>query len=151
MATLFLICGLPGAGKTTLSKELEADIPALRLCPDEWILDIFGPEIDRATFDAVRDSIENVLWKLAARVLTLGQDVILEYGFWALEEREDYRARAEALGATVILRYVTASPDELWRRIEKRNEQLPPGYRNTRVEIDEWLKVFQPPTAEEFR
>jgi predicted kinase len=35
MATLFLICGLPGAGKTTLAKEIELARPALRLCPDE--------------------------------------------------------------------------------------------------------------------
>ena len=37
MATLFLICGLPGAGKTTLARQLEATHAALRLCPDEWI------------------------------------------------------------------------------------------------------------------
>jgi predicted kinase len=37
MATLFLICGLPGASKTTLAKQLEASRSALRLCADEWI------------------------------------------------------------------------------------------------------------------
>src|SRR5579872_2914462 len=103
MPTLILICGLPGAGKTTLAKKLEQEIPALRLCPDEWIIDIYGPDIDRATLDAARDPVEAALWKLAERALILGLNVIVEYGFWAREERESFRARAETVGAMVEL------------------------------------------------
>ena len=33
--TLVLICGLPGAGKTTLAKQIERDLPAVRLTPDD--------------------------------------------------------------------------------------------------------------------
>ncbi len=29
------MCGLPGAGKTTLAMRLEREIPAMRMCPDE--------------------------------------------------------------------------------------------------------------------
>ena len=123
----------------------------MRLCPDEWILGIYGPDIDRATFDAARDPVEVALWKLAERALTLGLDVIVEYGFWSREEREFFRTRAETVGATVDLRFVDAPPDELWRRIEERNKDLPPAYRNHREELDAWLKVFQPPTEDEFR
>jgi adenylylsulfate kinase-like enzyme len=35
-AIVYLIVGLPGAGKTTHAKELEISAPALRLTPDEW-------------------------------------------------------------------------------------------------------------------
>ena len=34
---LVLICGLPGAGKTTAARRLADDLPALRLCADEWM------------------------------------------------------------------------------------------------------------------
>lgn len=37
MPTLFLMCGLPGSGKTTLAKQLERERSALRLTPDEWL------------------------------------------------------------------------------------------------------------------
>ena len=48
MATLFLICGLPGAGKTTLAKQLERERPALRLTPDEWIAPLLADaSVDR--------------------------------------------------------------------------------------------------------
>jgi len=51
MATLFLICGLPGSGKTTLAKQLELAHSALRLCPDEWIATLMGDVTDTAELD----------------------------------------------------------------------------------------------------
>ncbi|MDA0233194.1 MAG: AAA family ATPase [Chloroflexi bacterium] len=33
--TLHLVCGLTGAGKTTLARQLEPDLPALRLAADD--------------------------------------------------------------------------------------------------------------------
>ena len=44
MPTLFLTCGLPGSGKTTLAKRIEQERPALRLTADEWLFALFGPE-----------------------------------------------------------------------------------------------------------
>ena len=41
-ADVFLIVGLPGAGKTTRAKELESTASALRLTPDEWQIALFG-------------------------------------------------------------------------------------------------------------
>ena len=34
---LSLVCGLPGAGKTTLARALERRLRAVRLCADEWM------------------------------------------------------------------------------------------------------------------
>ncbi|MFE0150582.1 AAA family ATPase [Nonomuraea sp. NPDC059007] len=36
-ALLIVLCGLPGSGKTTLARRLAAELPAVRLCPDEWL------------------------------------------------------------------------------------------------------------------
>src|SRR5258708_6891083 len=95
MPTLFLMCGLPGAGKTTRAKQIEQERNALRLTPDDW-LEALGIDF----FDeGKRAAVEALQWEIAARALTLGIDVILDFGFWSREERHDFQTRAKALGA----------------------------------------------------
>ena len=150
MATLFLICGLPGSGKTTLAKQLELSRPALRLSPDEWIAPLLSDVSDTVELDRLRSPVEAVQWEVAQRVLTLGLDVVLEWGFWSRAERASYRSQAEALGARVELRYLQVGRNELWARLSKRNAHLPPGtFAVTEAQLDLWLSWFQPPTPDE--
>lgn len=146
MATVHLICGLPGAGKTTLAKQLERDLPAVRLAPDEWMARIVGNGYD----EAKRAAVEAVQWELAARLLSLGVDVTLENGFWSRADRDDFRARAAAVGAGVRLHFLDVPRDELWRRLAARNAALPPDtFRITEAQLDLWSTWFEPPTPDE--
>ena len=122
--TLFLMCGLPGSGKTTLARQLEHEHSALRLTPDEWLGAIFGPN---RVPDDQRDALEALQWGVAVRMLSLGVNVVLDWGLWTRSEREEYRARAEALGARVELRFLDVPLDELCARLRARNADLPPG------------------------
>ena len=150
MAILFLICGLPGAGKTTLAKQLELSQSALRLCPDEWITSILADVTDTFEMDRLRTPVESVQWEVAKRALTLGVNVILENGFWSREERARYRSQAEALGAQVQLIYLDVERDELWARLSKRNQNVPQGsFAVSEDQLDLWLSWFEPPTADE--
>jgi len=150
MATLFLMCGLPGADKTTLAKRLERERPALRLSPDEWIAPLLRDAADTDERDRLRAPVESLQWEVAVRALALGVDVVLDWGFWSREERESYRARAEALGARVEVRFLDAGRDELRARLSRRNADLPPGtFAVTEAELDRWRAWFEPPSAEE--
>lgn len=150
MATLFLICGLPGAGKTTLAKQLEQTQAALRLCPDEWIAELLVDVNDTAEMDRLRAVVEAIQWRMAKRLLVLGTSVILENGFWSRTERASYRAQAEALGARVELHYLDVPQDELWARLAQRNANLPPGtFAVTKEQLALWWSWFEPPTQEE--
>lgn len=145
-----LICGLPCSGKTTLAKALELEHSALRLSPDEWIIRLYGSDISGEALDAARDPVETALWELAARVLVLGLDVILEYGFWSQSEREDFRKRAAQLGARSELYFTDTPEEELLRRLAKRNAQLPPGtFWIDEARLRSWLRLFEPPSAKE--
>jgi predicted kinase len=150
MPTLFLICGLPGAGKTTLAKQIESSRPALRLCPDEWIASLLADVNDQAELDRLRSPVESIQWEVAKRTLTFGVDVVLEWGFWSRAERNRYRTQAEALGAKVEIQYLAVSRDELWTRLSRRNANLPPGtFVVTEAQLDLWLSWFEPPTVDE--
>jgi predicted kinase len=150
MATLYLICGLPGSGKTTLAKQLEKKHNALRLCPDEWIAQILEDPNDRTEMDRLRDIIESIQWGVAKRSLVLGMNVILEYGFWSRRERIRFRTEAESLGAHVELHFLNVKLHELIRRIEKRNTELPAGtFHVSREELLLWARSFEPPTEDE--
>ncbi|WP_218134005.1 AAA family ATPase [Lentzea fradiae] len=117
MPRLILLCGLPCAGKTTLAKRLEREVPAVRLCPDEWISDLGVDLFD----EAFRDRLERRFRRLARDLLLLGQDVVLEFGFWSRAERDELRDMARALGVPVQLRFLDVPFDELVRRLDVRN------------------------------
>lgn len=152
MATLFLMCGLPGSGKTTFAKQLERERRALRLTPDEWIGRLFGTDLTPPTLDWCRDPVESLQWMVAERALSLGINVILDFGFWTRGEREGFRARATALGARCEVCFLDVPRPVLAARLAARNADLPPyTFRVTEAQLDLWLSLFEPPTPDELR
>jgi predicted kinase len=147
--TLYIMVGLPGSGKTAKAREIEADCGALRLTPDEWIVSLYGTELDRRRRDAVRAPVEALQWQVAKRALSLGCSVVLDWGFWSRAERAEYRREAEVLGATVRTVFLDASPEELWARISRRDESVAGTLRITRAELEDWSNSFERPTEEE--
>ena len=150
MATLHLMVGLPCSGKTTLAQKLEHELPALRLTPDEWHIRLFGQDVEEPEHDARHSLIEAILWNIASRALELGTNVILDFGIWAREEREDYRSRAKHLGAGSEVHYLEVSEDELLRRLEERNSRpSQESFFISEEAMKPWIAFFQKPTPDE--
>src|SRR3990170_3800191 len=142
--------GLPFSGKTTLARKLEQECSALRLNIDEWHVLLFGQNAKEPEHDARHSLIEATLWKIASRALELGTNVILDFGFWAREEREEYRLRAKRLGASSEVHFLDVPDGELLRRLAVRNSQ--PSQENFHISeesMKSWIEFFQKPTLEE--
>ena len=150
MATLHLMVGLPCSGKSTLAQKLEREQSALRLTTDEWHIHLFGQDAEEPEHDARHVLIEAMLWNVASRALELGTNVILDFGFWVREEREDYRSRAKQLGASSEVHFLDVSADELMRRLVVRNSQ--PSQTSFYIPeemMKPWIAFFQRPTPDE--
>lgn len=145
-ARLILTCGLPGAGKSTLARQLAAERCAVRLTKDEWMWALGSSPWDGAT----QERVERELWNLAQEILRLGLSVVVDFGLWARVERDEMRSVARDLGVGVELHYVDAPIDELWRRIDARNSEPPwDSQPILRSHLEEWAQIFQVPDAAE--
>ena len=150
MATLHLMVGLPCSGKSTLAQTLEHELPALRLTVDEWHIRLFGQDAEEPEHDARHSLIEALLWNIASSALELGINVILDFGFWAREEREEYRLRAKQLGASSEVHYLDVPEDELLRRLAVRNSQpSQESFVISEEAMKPWIASFQKPTPDE--
>jgi predicted kinase len=113
---------------------------------------LFGQDAEDPEHDARHRLIESLLWELASRALALGTNVILDFGFWAREEREDFRSRAKQLGASSEVHFLDVPHDELLRRLAERNARGSTlSFRIPEEMMKPWLAFFQKPTPDELQ
>ena len=148
--TLHLMVGLPCSGKTTLARQLEREYSALRFTLDEWHVRLYGQDALEEEHDARHDLIEAIQWDVATRALTLGVDVILDFGCWMRIERDEYRLRAEQLGTEFVIHYLDTPKQMILSRLVARNANLPPGsFHIPETKLEGWFRIFEPPVSEE--
>lgn len=121
-----MIAGPLGAGKTTLARRIAREQRALRFSLDEWVMQLFGTEApEPMLFEwwAERCSrCRERIWTVCREVLAQQLDVVLDFGFPAAAERQEFRQRAVHSGATVHLHVVTADAALRWQRVLARNQ-----------------------------
>jgi predicted kinase len=145
-ATMLLMVGLPGAGKTTRAKELAAANRALRLTPDHWMIPLFGDSMA----DGKRFVLEGRLISVALQALLLGTSVVLDFGLWGRDERSALRWLARSAGAGCQVIYLPVDQDVQLARIAHRQATEPhQTFPMTEADVDQWRKQFQVPGAAE--
>ncbi|WP_459647666.1 AAA family ATPase [Kitasatospora sp. Ki12] len=146
MTTLFLMVGLPGAGKTTRARRIAEERGALRLTPDDWMLPLFGA----AEAEGKRDVLEGRMLWLALEAVRLGTDVVVDYGCWSRQERSAIRWLAEAEGACFRMLYLPVDDRPQRARIARRWETAPDEtFPMTEAEILDGRAHFEEPDAAE--
>ena len=150
---MYLIVGLPGAGKTTRAKELEVSESALRLTPDDWQMAIFrgdSPTRWRSRERAdQRDLIEGKLVEIGMRAGQVGINVVFDFGLWSKDERSALRWIADSLGLRAQVIYLPIDYEEQRKRITGRYGSKPGQFQTSDAELKQWQVQFQAPDQEE--
>lgn len=144
--TLILFCGLPGSGKTTLAKQIERQRDVIRLCTDDWQADLMMGHDD----EKFHEKLQKRLHSLALELLKHCQSVILEDGLWTKPERQAKLNDAKKYKAKTELHFFDLSFDEIWKRLESRNNTLPHGSVHiTKDQLEKCWNLFEKPNQEE--
>ncbi|WP_258049792.1 AAA family ATPase [Streptomyces finlayi] len=148
------MAGLPGSGKTTLSRALTAR-GFVRLCPDEEMFrrhGVYGVDFARGTFPTLeRPVLEDIGMELRVQ-LRAGRNVVVDHGFWTPKDRAHWQSMAVDVGALPVLVYLEANHEELWKRVSRRNarhEADPNSIYFSESDLARYRTRFVPPQADE--
>lgn len=156
-ATLNVIFGPSGAGKTTYANAFARRERAVAFVLDEWMARLFGPDIPaQVEYPWLVERVgrcEAQIWSSAAAVLASGVSVILDLGLMRKADRDRVREIAEAVELPVQWHYVTA-PQEIRRarvaeRTKVHGQTLPLQATPDMFEFVEG--VFEAPADEELQ
>lgn len=122
MVQLFLLCGKPGCGKTTISNHLQEKYGMIGLSADDFMLRLFGEIEDRSEFEDKLKRTKEVIYSLSEKLMKNGMKVVLDFGFWTERERGEVRKRFE--GFNLLFVFIDKNQEEIFKNVEKRNSNL---------------------------
>lgn len=148
VATVHLICGFLGAGKTTFARTLAEERSAVRFSVDELYLQLFADEPTRELDAEAFDRLLRMLGDIWPQTAKAGVDVVLDFGFWRRAFRDDVRERANRVGAETRLYWLQCPDDVALARCLRRNG-LPGAFIITAPDYAALKAGFEPPAPDE--
>jgi predicted kinase len=127
MATIHLVEGPVGAGKSTYAARLSWTVGAPHLDLDAWMVTLFSPDRPAEGFlpwyTERKARCLAQLWEVTCSLLDHGIDPILELGLVRRADREDFYRRVDAIDCALKIHLITTPLEERRRRVRERNRQ----------------------------
>lgn len=154
MATLILVCGPTGAGKTTYALALSKEIGAVRFSIDAWMQKLYSQDMTELDYSWMIERVNRCyeqIWEVSQQLLTLGSDVILDLGFTTKSQRQLFVERAALLSVKSAaveseLHYLDTPQKVRRSRVTKRNIEKDPEVYS--FEVNDMMFDFMEPRFE---
>jgi predicted kinase len=154
-ATLHVIFGPSGAGKTTYANTFARRERAVAFVLDDWMARLFAPDMSQPLeYEWMIERVQRCeaqIWSTAAACLAAGTSVILDIGLMRRADRARVREIAEAAGLPLQWHFVTASAEARRARVAERNVIRGENFAiEVTPEMFDFIEgVFEPPEPNE--
>lgn len=153
MAKVIAICGKICSGKTYYANQLKKKEKAVILSTDEATFHLIK-NTQGEFYNIFAGRVNKYLRKKAAEIVSMGCDVILDWGFWTKKERNEITDYFKSHGVEVEWHYVDIEQSRWERLIEERNNKIKEGSGGSDFYLDEGLmkklmSKFEKPAKEE--
>jgi len=154
MNKIILICGKMCSGKTTYAKSLIKKNPAVLLSTDEINTIFFGP-YGGDKFYVIADKTKMYLLNKSLEIIESGIDVILDWGFWKKEERQEITLFYKNNNVISEWHYIDVPNDTCLKNLNKRNHEIETGQQTSSFYFPEeiaknfWEVMFEMPNKNE--
>ena len=128
MPEIHFICGFMGFGKTTLAKQLEKQLPAIRFTHDEFMKKMYGRNPDN--FSEKYKIVDDLIWNETKKAIQTNKNVILDYGFWDKATRKSVMEKALKLVTSsniywhLLVCDLTVAKQRVMQRTEDNQDEL---------------------------
>jgi predicted kinase len=127
MATIHLVEGPVGSGKSTYAEQLSVRLRAPWLNLDEWMVTLFRP--DRPDVDFMPWYIERKarcieqIWRVTCNLMDVRSDVILELGLVQLSDRAAFYSKVDGTDCALQIHVLDVPRETRRNRVRVRNAQ----------------------------
>ena len=146
-AEIHLIHGFMGFGKTTLAKQLEQSLPAVRFTHDEIMFTRYGRTPDN--FAKCCEEVTQYIKDEAQKAINNGHNIILDFGFWDIKTRQEYYLWAKSLTDNVYFHTLICDIEVAKTRVLNRTQNNPNELYIDEACFNDRLTQFTPLTDSE--
>lgn len=154
---IYIIGGLPGAGKSTYSQELAKRITGIVFSTDVWMSDLYwmdkSPGEDLQWALERTDRCEKRMIRTCDQLAKINVSSILDIGFVNLKWRKKTYEMLASLGLEFEVHFLDVDKETRWKRVQQRNKDKGGTYsfEVTREMFDFMDQHYDPISEEEMK
>ena len=137
MATVHLLCGYMGFGKSTIARRLAAQYGAVILNDDEFMRELFGRDLPEPEFGAAHDKV------------SAGGNVIFDRGFWSRKSRADAVERIRHFCDSIQFHQIECDMETAKQRVLNRSKTDADALYIDESTFDELARFYEPISPDE--